>query len=264
MLSELAYLTLWRSIQALVLLARGNAAKDREILVLVLRHQLTVLRRQVSRPKLESARRPSPARRGQPGPAPSPLILLLRQARDADALTPAAGRRRLDLPAPSDRPVTTGPRRPTAHHPPRRGEPRWGYQRIKGELLRLGVRVSATAIRTTLRRHRLDPAPRRTTTTWRAFLRQQAAGIVACDFFTVDTIWLQRHYVLFFIQLDTRRVYLAGVTANPNGRWVIQQARNLPLILGEQGRQVRFMLRDHDAKFSHGFNDVFRSEGGKC
>ena len=112
-------------------------------------------------------------------------------------------------------------------------------------------------------RHRLDPAPRDTTTTWRAFLRQQAAGIVACDFFTVDTIWLQRLYVLFFIQLDTRRVYLAGVTANPNDRWVIQQARNLLLILGEQGRQVRFVLRDHDAKFSHGFNDVFRSEGGE-
>jgi putative transposase len=101
---------------------------------------------------------------------------------------------------------------------------RWGYQRIKGELLRLGVRVSATAIRTTVRRHRLDPAPRRTTTTWRVFLRQQAAGIVACDFFTVHTIGLQRLFVLFFIELDTRRVYSAGVTANPNGRWVTQQA----------------------------------------
>jgi hypothetical protein len=84
--------------------------------------------------------------------------------------------------------------------------PRWGDQRIKGELLRLGVRVAATAIRTTLRRHRLDPAPRRTTTTWRVFLRQQAAGIVACDFFTVDTIGLQRLYVLFFIELSIRRV----------------------------------------------------------
>ena len=95
------------------------------------------------------------------------------------------------------------------------------------------------------------------------FLRQQAAGIVACDFFTVDTIGLQRLYVLFFIELDTRRVYLAGVTANPNGRWVTQQARNLLLVQGEQGRQVRFVLRDHDTKFSHGFNDVFRSEGGE-
>jgi putative transposase len=101
-----------------------------------------------------------------------------------------------------------------------RENPRWGYQRIQGELLRLGVRVSATAIRTTLRRHGLDPTPRGTTTTWRSFLRQQAAGIVACDFFTVDTIWLRRLYVLFFIELDTRRVHLAGVTSNPDGAWV--------------------------------------------
>jgi putative transposase len=142
-----------------------------------------------------------------------------------------------------------------------RENPRWGYQRIQGELLRLGVRVSATAIRTTLRRHGLDPTPRGTTTTWRAFLRQQAAGIVACDFFTVDTIWLRRLYVLFFIELDTRRVHLAGATTNPNGAWVTQQARNLLLVLGERGRQVRFLVRDRDAKFCRSFDDVFRSEG---
>jgi hypothetical protein len=104
-----------------------------------------------------------------------------------------------------------------------------------GELIRLGVRVTATAIRTTLRRHRLDPAPRRASKSWPAFLCQQAAGIVACDFFTVDTVWLQRLYVLVFIELDTRRVHLAGVTAHPNGTWVTQQARNLLLILGRAG-----------------------------
>ena len=81
--------------------------------------------------------------------------------------------------------------------------PRWGYQRIQGELLQLGVQVSATAIRTALRRHGLDPVPRRAKSTWRAFLHQQAAGIIACDFFTVDTVWLRRLYVLFFIELDT-------------------------------------------------------------
>ncbi len=80
-----------------------------------------------------------------------------------------------------------------------------GYQRIKGELLRLGVQVSATATRTTLRRHQLNPVPRRAATTWRAFLRQQAAGIVACDLLHLDTVWLKRLYVLFFIELDTRR-----------------------------------------------------------
>jgi putative transposase len=129
-----------------------------------------------------------------------------------------------------------------------RENPRWGYQRIQGELRRLGTQVSASAIRATLRRHDLDPGPRRTGTSWRAFLRQQAAGIVACDFFTVGTIWLRRLYVLFFIELGTRRVHLAGVTANPDGGWVAQQARNLMLVPGDQGRQVRFLLRDRDAK----------------
>src|SRR5512132_866654 len=96
----------------------------------------------------------------------------------------------------------------------------------------------------------------------RRFLRQQAAGIVACDFFTVDTIWRRRLYVLCFIELDTRCVYLAGVTAHPDGRWVTQQARNLLLILGGRGRRVRLVLRDHDTKFSHGLDDVVRSRGG--
>jgi len=144
-----------------------------------------------------------------------------------------------------------------------RENPRWGYQRIQGELLRLGVRVSATAVCTTLRRHGLDPAPRRASSTWRAFLRQQAAGIVACDFFTVETVWLRRLYVLFFIELDTRRVHLAGVTANPDGTWVAQQARNLLLTLAEQGRRTCFLLRDRDAKFTRSFDDVFRSEGAE-
>jgi putative transposase len=117
------------------------------------------------------------------------------------------------------------------------------------------VRVSATAIRATLRRHGLNPAPRRADGTWRAFLRQQAAGIVACDFFTVETVWLRRLYVLFFIELGTRRVHLAGVTANPDGSWVTQQARNLLLVLGERGRRLRFLVRDQQpqpgTRFGH-------------
>ncbi len=118
------------------------------------------------------------------------------------------------------------------------------------------MRVSATAIRSTLRRHGLDPAPRRARGTCRAFLRQQAAGIIACDVFTVDTVWLRRLYVLIFIELDTRRVHLAGVTANPDGAWVTQQARNLLLGLGEPGRRIRFVLRDRDAKFCRSFDDA--------
>jgi len=100
-------------------------------------------------------------------------------------------------------------------------------------------------------------------TSWRVFLRRQAAGIVACDFFTADTVWLRRLSVLFFIELDTRGVQLAGVTAHPDSAWGTQQARNLLLVLGERGRPVRFVLRDRDAKFCRSFDEVFRSEGGE-
>jgi putative transposase len=216
-LSKLAYLTLCRSVQLLVLLARGDAAKDLEILVL--RHQLIVLRRQTPRPRLEPADRALLAAisRVLPRTRWSCFFVkpetLLRWHRRMVAGAWTYPRR--------------GPGRPPMDHDVQqlilrlaRENPRWGYQRIKGELLRLGRQASATAIRTTLRRHGLDPAPRRAATTWRAFLRQQAAGIVACDFFTVDTVLLWRLYVLFFIELDTRRVHLAGVTPNPNAAWV--------------------------------------------
>ena len=260
MLSKLAYLTVCRSVQLLVLLARGEAAKDLELLVL--RHQLTVLRRQLPRPKLEPADRALLAAVSRALPRSRWSCFFVRPE------TLQRWHRHLIAGA------WTYPHRQTGRPPLdqdvqqliiRMAEenPTWGYQRIRGELLRLGVQVSATAIRTTLRRHRLDPAPRRAATSWQAFLRRQAAGIVACDFFTVDTIWLRRLYVLFFIEHKTRRVHLAGVTANPDGAWVTQQARNLLLVLGEQGRRVRLLLRDRDAKFSRSFDDVFRSEGGQ-
>jgi transposase InsO family protein len=256
-LTKLAYRTLCRSIQLLALLARGDAAKDLEILVL--RHQLAVLRRQTSRLRLEPGDRAllAAVSRVLPRSRWSCFFVtpdtLLRWHRRLVAGAWTYPHRHTGRPL-LDRDVQQLIVRLANENP------RWGYQRIKGELLHLGVRVSATAIRSTLRRYGLDPAPRRATTTWRAFLRQQAAGIVACDFLTVDSIWLRRLYVLFFIELDTRRVHLGGVTANPNGRWVTQQARNLLLAVGERGRQVRFLLRDHDAKFSRSFDDVFRSQ----
>jgi len=257
-LSKLAYLTLCRSIQLLVLLARGDAAKDLEILVL--RHQLTVLRRQVPHPRLEPADRVLLAVVSRALPRvrwscffvqPETLLRWHRRLVARAWTYPHHGQGR----PPLDHDVQQLIIRLAKENP------RWGYQRIQGELQRLGVRVSATAIRTTLRQHGLDPAPRRATTTWRAFLRQQAAEIVACDFFTIDTIWLRRLYVLFFIELDTRRVHLAGVTPNPNAAWVTQQARNLLLALEERGRRTRFLIRDRDAKFCRGFDDVFGSEG---
>ena len=260
MLSKLVYLALCRLIALLALLVRGDAAKDLEILVL--RHQLTVLRRHVPRPRLQPADRVLLAAISR---------VLPRTRWSCFMVTPdtlVRWHRRLVAGA-----WTYPHRRPG--RPPldeqlqqlivrlARENPGWDYQRIKGELLRLDVRVSATAIRAVLRRHGIDPAPRRASSTWRAFLRQQAAGIIACDFFTVDTVWLRRLYMLVFIELDTRRVHLAGVTANPNELWVTQQARNLLLALGEPGRRIRFLLRDRDAKFSRSFDDVFRSEGAE-
>ena len=259
-LSKLAYVALCRSIQLLVLLARGDAAKDLELLVL--RHQLAVLRRQTPRPRLEPVDRALLAAVSRVLPRARWSCFFVRPE------TLLRWHRRLVAGA------WTYPHRHTGRPPLdqevqqlvvrlARENPRWGYQRIKGELLRLGVRISATAIRTTLRRHGLDPAPRRSSSTWRAFLRRQAAGIVACDFFTVDTLWLRRLYVLQFIELHTRHVHLAGVTANPNGRWVAQQGRNLLLVLEERGRRLRYLLRDHDAKFSRAFDDVVRDQGAE-
>ena len=259
-LPKLAYVALCRSIQLLVLLARGDAAKDLELLVL--RHQLAVLRRQTPRPRLEPADRAllAAVSRVLPRSAWSCFFVqpetLLRWHRRLIAGAWTYPHRQTGRP-PLDQEVQQLVVRLA------RENPRWGYQRIKGELLRLDVRISATAIRMTLRRHGLDPAPRRSSGTWHAFLRQQAAGIVACDFFTVDTLWLQRLYVLFFIELDTRRVHLAGVTANPDGGWVTQQGRNLLLVLGERGRRLRYLLRDRDAKFSRAFDDVVRDEGAE-
>jgi transposase InsO family protein len=144
-----------------------------------------------------------------------------------------------------------------------RENPRWGYLRIVGELRKLGVVVSATSVRNVLRRHRLKPAPRRSGPTWTEFLRAQASGTLACDFFHVDTITLRRLYVLFFIDLERRKVFLAGVTEHPIGGWVTQQARNLAMTLEDEGRAVRFLIRDRDTKFVGPFDEVLRSIGAR-
>src|SRR4051812_15098597 len=142
-----------------------------------------------------------------------------------------------------------------------RENPRWGYVRIVGECRKLGIRVSATSVRRILRRRRLGPAPRRTGPSWPAFLRAQAAGMLACDFFTVETVGLTRLHVLFVVELDRRSVHLAGITGHPSGEWVPQPARNLLMDLDEQAHRIRFLIRDRDAKFTTGFDAVFAAAG---
>jgi putative transposase len=136
---------------------------------------------------------------------------------------------------------------------------RWGCLRIRGELAKLGIRVSATRIRTLLRRSGLGPALRRDGPTWSEFLRSQARGVLALDFFTVETLWLRTLYVLFAIEVGSRRVHVLGVTPNPDSAWVTQQARNLAV--GERLRGIRVVIRDRDAKYFGAFDEVFRSEG---
>ncbi len=142
-----------------------------------------------------------------------------------------------------------------------RENPTWGYRRIHGELSVLGIDLAPASVWNILQRHGLDTTPDRTGPTWGEFLRAQATTILACDFLTVDTILLRRLYILFFIELDTRKVYVAGVTAHPTGAWVIQQARNLSFELAQRSRPVKFLIRDRDTKFTAEFDEVFRSEG---
>ena len=125
----------------------------------------------------------------------------------------------------------------------------------------LGIKLAASTVWSILKEAGIEPAPRRLEQSWSEFLRAQAVSILACDFLTVDTLFLKRFYVLFFIELATRRVHLAGITTNPDGRWVAQQARNLLMHLDEADVRPRFLVRDRDSKFSREFAEVFRSEG---
>jgi len=130
-----------------------------------------------------------------------------------------------------------------------------------GELRKLGHRCSNLTVRKVLRRHGQEPAPRRSQRTWREFVRQHADQILATDFITVDTVWLSRLYVLFFVEVGSRRVHLAGSTYNPSAEWVVQQARNLAWKLQDGALRAKFLLRDRDSKFTAAFDQVFKSGG---
>jgi transposase InsO family protein len=241
---------------ALVRSRRGLDAKDLELLVL--RHELEVLRRQVARPKLRAADRALLA---------AATRHLPRSSRGARLVTPrtllrwhrALVRRKWrQSSGQCGRPPVPAEVRAVVLRLAREN-PRWGHRRISGELAKLGLRVSPTTIRRLLARAGVGPAPRRSGPSWREFLRIQAASIIACDFFTVESVLLRRYYVLFFIAHASRRVWLAGCSTNPTGAWVTQQARNLGLHLADRG--MRFVIRDRDGKYSGAFDDVFRSSG---
>ena len=232
-----------------LLVRSGRPAQVKDIELIVLRHQLDVLRRQVERPRLRSSDRAFLAATSR---------LLPPRRRHGLLVTPQTllrwhrelVRRRWTY-------ARVRPGRPSIDAEKRelvlrlaRENPRWGYQRIAGELRKLGLAVSPSTVRRLLAGAGLGPAPRRSGPSWREFLR---------DFFTVETAFLRRYYVLFFIELQSRRVHLAGSSAHPSGRWVAQQARNLSFsgALGD----VRFLIHDRDSKFVAGFDEVFRSEG---
>ena len=242
--------------QLAMLRFRANDFKELEIVVL--RHELAILRRRIPRPPISWTDRLllTAASRLLPRPrwpsflvTPATLLAGIGDWWRSGGRTRAA-RSSIDSSGHSGAGAAAGAR-----------EPALGYQRIVGELKGLGFVVSATTVRDWLRKAGLGPVGRRGGMTWREFVRTHRGSLVAVDFFTVETIWLQTLYVMFFIELSSRRVHLAGCTPNPTAAWVTQQARQTTWNLAEGQKSFQFVIRDGDQKFTDSFDEVFRSSG---
>ena len=266
MLLRLAYLTVTNTFAVLRLLPMSDRDKDVEILAL--RHQITVLERQLSGTR---ARFTAPDR--------AFLAALLHR------LTPEAlrGMRLLVRPDTVLRwhrdlircrhAARSKPKRPG--RPPTvrsiralvlrlvRENPQWGYRRVHGELLVLGVKVAASTVWEILQDAGIDPAPERTAGTWAEFLRSQADALLACDFLETVTLAGARFYVLAVIEHRTRRIRILGATAHPTASWVVQAARNLVMDLEDAGCRARWLIRDRDGKFPGLFDAVLADAGIK-
>jgi putative transposase len=257
-LVSLVYVVACRLFALVLLLARSDHSK--ELQLLVLRHELSILRRQARRPKVtESDRlvlaalsRVMPRRLWQTFLVTPETLLRWHRRIIARRWTYPHKR-------PGRPPVDAAVRRLIVRLA--RENSHWGYVRIVGELRKLGITVSATLVRNVLARAGVPPAPERAASSWQSFLRQHGNTILACDLFTVDTVWLRRLYVLFFVTIGTRRVEYVACTSKPDTAWMSQQARNLLMDLDDRSQRPRFLIRDRDTKFSRAFDSIFQSDG---